>query len=98
MGKLSLTKAKLLKEYKSEVDEIAELLDWKTTFSGEEVCGIVFDILIKHKVQTKLTAKKLYKLYSKKANSLNLSDGEWAKNYGIPEIITMIYNILEENS
>lgn len=92
-----ITKARLLKEYKIEVDKISDLIDWKTSFSGEEVCGIVFDILLKHNIQTKLTVKKMYKLYSKKVNSLNLTDAEWAENYGIPEIITMIYNILEEN-
>lgn len=98
MGKIAITKKKLLKEYKHEVDEISEYLENKTQFSGEEICQIIHGILIENKVKTNLTTKKLYTLYHNKVESLNITRDEWVEKYGIPEIIDLIYNILEENN
>jgi len=97
MGKIAITKNKLLKEYKREIDEISDYLENKTQFSGEEICQIVHRILVENNIKTKLTWKKLYTLYHNKVESLDITRDEWVEKYGIPEIIDLIYDILEEN-
>lgn len=97
MGKLTITKSKLLKEYKREVDEISEYLENKTVFSAEDICQIVGNILIENNVNVKINTNNLLKFYKNKVKSLKITNEEWRENYGIPEIITLIYDILEEN-
>lgn len=94
---MNITKEELLKQYTKEINDIAEECDWKYSFSGEEVCGIVHGILVKNKLKTKLTPYTLHVIYAKKIEVMSISREEWVKKYGIPEIIDIIYNIIEEN-
>ncbi len=98
MGNLTITEKKLLREYNKKVDEICDYIDTKSSFTGEEVCGIVIDILEREKVKNNLSPSELYVIYSKKINNLGISREVWVKNYGIPEIISIIYEILEKNT
>ena len=98
MDKINITKDKLLLLYINKVDEISDFCDWKTSFSGEEVCSIVVDILKANDSSITLTNFDLHRLYSKKIKSLNLSDEEWCNKYGIPEIINLIYEILTDGN
>lgn len=97
MAKLGITKKKLLSEYKHAINEIADAIDTKTTFNDDEVCQIVYGILIKHDVKTTLSENKLYKLYKADIKALKITDKEWREKYGVPEIINIIYNILKKN-
>lgn len=98
MISLPITRKQLLKEYLKQIDIIADAIDWKTTFSGQEVCSIIYDIMIKAGLQTNLTGPKLHKFYNKQVNSLNLTDAEWRENYDIPNIVNIVYDILEEKA
>lgn len=94
---MNITKEDLLKQYTKEINDIADECDWKYSFSGEEVCEIVHGILVKNKVKTSLTPYSLHAIYAKKIDSMSINREEWVKNYGIPEIIGIIYTIIEGN-
>lgn len=102
MSKLTITEEELLKSYIKRTDQIAEDCDWVTGFSGKDVCQIVMWLLEQKKVTTTLTSDALYKLYDAKVKALNVSRETWSKEYanfelGVPKIINMIYEILEDN-
>ena len=98
MTKLGITKKKLLSEYKRAINEIADRDDFRTKFDGDEVCQIVYGILIKNDVKTSLSEDKLYKLYKADVKALKISTKEWREKYGVPQIISMIYAILKKSS
>lgn len=95
MGNLKITEKKLLKEYNKMVLSICDDLEFKTHFEGYEICDIVHSILVFNDVEV-MSSMDLYKLYSAKVKKLKLTDEEWRKTYDIPKIISMIYNILEQ--
>lgn len=97
MTNLSITKDDLLIKYNQEIDKICDICDWKTNFTGQEVCSIIHGIIIREGINTKLTATKLHAIYNKHITSLNLNDIEWRENYKIPQIIEIIYKLLIEN-
>lgn len=97
MAKLGITKKMLLKEYNHAINEIAEDDENRTTFTGDEICQIVFGVIIKKKVKTELTCDKLYTLYKAEVKALKISKKDWVKNYGVKDIISIIYTILIEN-
>lgn len=98
MAILPITKKQLLKEYNKQIDQICDDLDWKTSFSGQEICSIIFGIMINHKLKTTLTGPKLHNAYNKHVKALNISDEEWRKTYKIPQIVEIIYDLLEEKA
>ena len=89
-----ITKEVLLEEYNRLTDSILDECDWKTHFTGEEACGMVHHILSRDGKQLNITPNLLYEIYSIKVSSLNLTAEEWRKNYGVPEITSMIYDII----
>ena len=95
---LNRMKKELLTEYNHAIDVILEECEWKSDFTGKDVCNIVLGILSTKKVKTDLTFNRLYNLYSEKVESLKVTREEWVENYGVPEIIDIIYIILEENT
>ena len=97
MGKLGITKKKLLKEYNLSIDRISDDLEYKVYFTGEEVCQIVTIILEENKVKTRLLINELYEIYKNKVRTLGFTDTEWVNTHGISEIIDIIYEILEDN-
>jgi hypothetical protein len=91
---MKITEKELLIKYKLTIDNILDECDWKTHFTGQEVCGIVIDILIKNEENISITPQALYEIYNKKVKDLNISDELWRENYGVKEIISIIYEIL----
>jgi hypothetical protein len=93
---MQLTEQELLLEYNRLTNSILDECDWKTHFTGEEVCGLVHNILSRDENQLNVTPQELHKIYSNQVSNLNLSDEEWRTQYGVPEIIHMIYEILTD--
>lgn len=84
----------LLEEYNILTDSILDECDWKTHFIGEEVCGMVHHILSRDGTQLNITPQELHKIYANQVSNLNLSNEEWYTQYGVPEIIHMVYEII----
>lgn len=98
MGKLNITQEALFLEYTISIDELTDTCDWITHITGEMVCGTVVSILLENNVNVSISSKELYKLYDEYIKNLNLADGEWREKYGVPEIIKIIYEILEKKA
>ncbi len=94
MKNFTLTKEELLEQYQNSVNEIFDTCDWKTTFSGQEVCGVVYGILSKNDIELPMDIEDFYNLYSNKCSELASSDSEWRNNFGVKEIIDIIYDLL----
>lgn len=93
---MEITKEDLLEAYNTSINDILDECDWKTSFSGEEVCGIVYAILKKNNARLYLTVEEFYKRYSKKCDEIAKTDEEWRnKNITIPQIIDIIWDLLE---
>lgn len=97
MNKLGISEEDLLKKYKQHIDFLTDECDWITHFDGEDIISIVYGILMAEKVRIKISQGELYDLYSQHVDSLNLTKEQWVDQYGIPEIIHIIYGILQEN-
>jgi hypothetical protein len=94
---MKITRDELLEKYNTLTDNILDECDWKCHFTGEEVCGLVHHILKRDDKEPSLSSEDLHKIYSKKIDDLKISREEWLDRYGVPEIITMIYEILQDN-
>jgi hypothetical protein len=94
---MKISRDELLEKYNTLIDSILDECDWKSSFTGEEVCGLVHHILKRDDKEPNLSSEELYKLYSKKVDDLKISREEWVDKYGVPEIITMIYEILQDD-
>lgn len=92
---MKITERELLVKYNLTIDKILDECDWKTHFISQEICGIVCDILTKNGESLSITPQALYQLYDKKVKDLNISDEIWRENYGVKEIISIIYEILK---
>jgi hypothetical protein len=95
MGKLNITQDELLIGYNKSLDLLLDECDWITHIDGESVCGIIIGLIIEFNINVSITSEELYKLYDDYIETLNLDKGEWQEKYGIPEIIGIIYSILE---
>ena len=67
----------------------------RDSFIAEEVCGIVCNILTKNNETISITPQILYEKYIEIVRELRISNKLWRENYHKPEIISMIYKILE---
>lgn len=93
---MEITKEELLEAYNTSIDDILDECDWKTSFSGEEVCGIVYAILKKNNARLILSVEEFYKQYLEKCDEIAKTDEEWrAKNVTIPQIIDIIWDLLQ---
>ena len=98
MGKLNIAKEDLLSKYNQEISDLADECDWITYISSEMVCATIVSILLQYNVNCLIHSDKLHNLYTEHITSLNLKEGEWQEQYGIPEILDIIYEILEKNA
>jgi len=94
MAKLNVSKEELQALYEEELDSLLEQCDWITYIKSETVCGLITQVLFN--LGTTIDAEKLHEAYTLEVASMNLKDGEWANKYGIKEIISVIYDILEK--
>jgi hypothetical protein len=100
MSKLPFTKEFLLERYKNDINEMLDICDWKSTIEDYDICSTVADITKENGVD--ITSSELLDLYKNKIKSLNITDEKWKAEYrsweeGVPKIIDMIYEIIEEN-
>lgn len=98
MGKLNITEEELLEKYNVSIDNLTDECDWITHISGQMVCATIVSILVENNINCLIHSDKLYELYDSYINSLNLEENEWREKYGVPEIIKIIYGILEKNA
>jgi len=91
---MKITERELLTKYNLTIDKILDECDWKTHFISQEICGIVCGILNKNGESLSITPQALYEIYNQKVKDLNISDEIWRENYGVKEIISIIYEIL----
>ena len=91
---MKITEKELLIQYNLTINKILDECDWKTHFISQEICGIVCNILTKNRENLSITPQALYEIYNKKVKNLNISDELWRENYGVKEIISIIYEIL----
>ena len=97
MAKLPFSEKELLTRYNKALDEMLDECDWVTAVTGETICGLIIGVLSGENECPSMTWAKLHKLYIKEVKDLKVTDEEWRNNYGVPEIIKIIYKILEEN-
>jgi len=98
MKTLNITKEELLEKYNQAIDILTDECDWITYIDGRMVCATVVSILLEYNVNRLIHSDKLFELYENHINSLNLKENEWQEKYGVPEIIDIIYGILEKNA
>jgi len=94
MGKLKFTREELETKYREKLDVFLDDCDWITHVTGHMVCGLVATCLEEFKMQ--IIREELFERYSLKVKSLGLTDEEWRDNYGITEIIGLIYDLIED--
>ncbi len=92
-----IRKKDLLEAYNASIDNILEECDWKTSFSSQEICGIVYEILKKNNARIYITVEEFHERYTKKCDEISNSAEEWrSKNISISQIIDIIWGVLEE--
>ena len=94
MAKLNVSKEELQALYEEELDCLLEQCDWITYIKSETVCSLITQVL--SNLGTSIDAEKLHEAYTLEVDSMNLKDGEWVDKYGVKEIISVIYDILEK--
>jgi MOSC domain-containing protein YiiM len=58
-----ITKDQLFEQYDKKVDAILDVCDWKTNFTSEEVCGIVYKILEQNNINTSIPVEQFHNVY-----------------------------------
>ena len=103
---LPYTKKQLYNIYYKKINKILDDLDWKTSFSAEEMCDITCKI-----VRGKILKDRGYNLpfrnttitnlYLKEVEKMNLTHLEFVKKYsfenkehGVKELIAILHNIM----
>ena len=92
---MKITEDELFEKYNIMINNILDECDWKTHFTGEEVCSLVHTILKENNEEPSISKETLYKMYSLKIHLLNINREEWLENYGIKDIINILYKLLE---
>lgn len=100
MKKLPFTKDYLLKQYKKDVNTLLDDCDWIDYIENWRMCDIISGVGTKKGFE--INSKQLLKLYNIKVKSLKLTSDQWREQYsdwntGLPKIINMVYEILENN-
>ena len=94
---MEINKQDLLEAYLTSIDNILEECDWKTHFTGDEICAIIYEILKKNNARLYLSLEDFYIRYTKKCDEITTNDEEWrSKNISIPQIIDIIWDLLKE--
>lgn len=90
---MNITKQELLEAYLKSVDNILDICDWKTHFTGEEICGIVYSILTKNDIKLSISVEQLYVFYSTLIEKRTINRESYQST--ISSIIDIIWEILE---
>jgi hypothetical protein len=83
-----ITKDQLFEQYDKKVDAILDVCDWKTNFTSEEVCGIVYKILEQNKINTSIPVEEFHNLYSEAVDKI------WTSDITMRQITDIVYDTL----
>jgi hypothetical protein len=83
-----ITKDELFEQYDKKVDAILDVCDWKTNFTSEEVCGIVYKILEQNKINTSIPVEEFHNVY------LEAVDKVWTSDITMRQITDIVYDTL----
>jgi len=95
MENFNLTKDELQALYREELNDILEQCDWITYVKPELICLVVSNVM--NKKGYDVPCSELYELYDTEVKRINVSPETWQKEFGIEEIISIIYDILLKN-
>lgn len=95
MENFNLTKSELQALYEEELNDILEQCDWITYITPEQVCTIVSNVMSKKGYN--VPHSELYELYASEVKKINVGLERWRREYGIKEIISIIYDIILKN-
>jgi len=93
--KIGISKKELEKRYMEELDAYLDECDWITYVEAPTICFVVSVVL--KDLNIEIDDEALHKAYIAKVASLKLAEGEWAKKYGIKQIISLIYDLIDKN-
>jgi MOSC domain-containing protein YiiM len=83
-----ITKDELFEQYDKKIDAILDVCDWKTNFTSEEVCGIVYKILEKNKINTSIPVEEFHNVYLGEVNKV------WTRDITMRQITDIVYDTL----
>lgn len=83
-----ISKDQLFEQYDKKVDAILDVCDWKTNFTSEEVCGIVYKILEQNKINTSIPVEDFHNVY------LEAVDKVWTSDITMRQITDIVYDTL----
>ena len=83
-----ISKDQLFEQYDKKVDAILDVCDWKTNFTSEEVCGIVYKILEQNKINTSIPVEEFHNVY------LEAVDKVWTSDITMRQITDIVYDTL----
>lgn len=83
-----ISKDELFEKYNRKIDNILDVCDWKTHFTSDEVCGIIFNIITKENINLALTLEEFTTLYQLEVSKV------WTPDMSLREITDFIHNLL----
>jgi hypothetical protein len=83
-----MTKDELLKEYERVMNDILDECDWKTHFTSEEACSIVYNILLNHNIYIHITLKEFHSLYMLRITTY------WDEKFTHYNVIDYLYELI----
>ncbi len=83
-----ITRDQLFEQYDKKVDVILDICDWKTNFTSEEVCGIVYKILENNKISTSIPVEEFHNVYLEEVNKV------WTRDITMRQITDIVYDTL----
>lgn len=92
--KLPISKEELKKLYDEQLDDILEQCDWISYVDSHLVCNTISLSLRKQNIE--IDSGKLHEYYMDEIDSMNLKEGEWSLKFGIPQIVNLIYDLIEK--
>lgn len=92
MEKFKITKNELQALYLEELNDVLEQCGWITHVTSEQVCMIISNVMSKKGYSVPYS--ELYEFYDAEVKKINLDTKNWHENQKIPEIISIIHDIL----
>ena len=83
-----ITKEILFNEYTEKMNNILDECDWKTNFTSNDVCGVVYSVFLDHSIELKISPMEFHLIYKHACN------GFWTVNTTIREITDVCYDLL----
>lgn len=99
MKKLPFTKDQLVEQYKTDINEMLDICDWKSHIDDSDVISSISTVCRNNGLI--IDSDYLSKEYKSKIASLNLTDEQYRKEFAdwntvVPKLIGIIYEILSK--